>query len=319
VSSPSLLSFLDAPLVVGDPDGRAAYVNPAFGARFSVSPEDVTGLPLASLFEGGVREAVLQAVAEVCETGESARFHVRHGGAGYAGLASPIVAEDARVGFVILLLETSVAEERILALQRETQEPLGELERVLGELLEQTGGRRAVMYRALVEDGLRALARLRKWSGELGGLLSGRLAAAPENTEFDPARVVGDAAERLAGEFSTAGVQLEVQVPAQLPLVLGDGARLELALVQLLRQRLAGCGAGSTVTLAARIIGRDDERSVVVAVIDAHGDPSAAGGESEPESEEVRQAVSELGADLRTTADSLVGRTTAIRLTTLKQ
>ena len=30
----SLLSFLDAPVVVGDPEGRAVYVNPAFEARF---------------------------------------------------------------------------------------------------------------------------------------------------------------------------------------------------------------------------------------------------------------------------------------------
>ena len=34
---------------------------------------------------------------------------------------------------------------------------------------------------------------------------------------------------------------------------------------------------------------------------------------------EVRQILRELGCDLRTTADALVGRTTTIRLTTLKQ
>ena len=66
MSQPSLLSFLDTPVVVGDPDGRAAYVNPAFETRFSVSAEEVTGEPLANLFEGGVREAVLTAVAAVC-------------------------------------------------------------------------------------------------------------------------------------------------------------------------------------------------------------------------------------------------------------
>ena len=105
MSSPSLLSFLDAPVVVGDPDGRAAYVNPAFETRFSASAEAVTGEPLASLFEGGVREAVLRAVAKVCEKGTSVRLRVRHAGVGYSGVASPIVAEDARVGVVILLKE----------------------------------------------------------------------------------------------------------------------------------------------------------------------------------------------------------------------
>jgi len=319
VRSPSLLSFLDAPLVVGDPEGRAAYVNPAFEARFSVAAEEVTGRPLASLFEGGVREEVLRAVAEVCEKGASERFRVRHGGVGYSGLASPIVAEDARVGFVILLLETSMAEEKMLALQRETQEPLGELERVLEELVEQTGGRRAAMYRTLVEDGLRALARLRKWSGELGRLLTSRPAAAPEAAVFDPARVVGAAARRLAGEFGKAGVRFEVQVPARLPMVLGDGARLELALIHLLRERLASCGSGSSVSLATRTIGQGDDRSVVVAVIDAHGEPGAMEDPTEPEPEDLRQVVGELGGDLRTTADAFAGRTTAIRLTTLKE
>ncbi len=32
----SLLSFMDAPVVVGDPDGAAVYVNPAFEARFEM-------------------------------------------------------------------------------------------------------------------------------------------------------------------------------------------------------------------------------------------------------------------------------------------
>jgi PAS domain S-box-containing protein len=319
VSVPSLLTFLDAPLVVGDPEGRAAYVNPAFESRFSVTAEEVIGQPLASLFEGGVREAVLRAVAQVCEKGQNARFRVRHGGTGYAGLASPIVAEDSRVGFVVLLLETSAAEERMLALQRETQEPLGELGRVLEELVEQTGGRRHEMYRTLVEDGLRALARLRKWSGELGALLGGRPAAELEASGFDPARVVGDAARRLTGEFEKTGVRFEVQVPARLPRVRGDGARLERALIYLLRERLAGCRSGSSVSLVARTIGQGDQSSVVVAVIDAHREAGTMEDPTEPEPETVRQIVRELGGGLRTTADARVGRTTAIRLTTLKQ
>ena len=50
-----------------------------------------------------------------------------------------------------------------------------------------------------------------------------------------------------------------------------------------------------------------------------HGDPRAIEDPTESEPEEVQQIVCELGGDLRTTADALVGRTTAIRLTTLKQ
>ena len=78
-------------------------------------------------------------------------------GVGYTAVASPIVAEDARVGVVILLVESSAADERLIALQREIAEPVGELRRVLDELLEQTGGRRDERYRTLVEEGSRAL------------------------------------------------------------------------------------------------------------------------------------------------------------------
>ena len=48
----SLLSFLDAPVVVGDPDGRAVYVNPAFEARFGVAAEGVTGQPARRAVRG---------------------------------------------------------------------------------------------------------------------------------------------------------------------------------------------------------------------------------------------------------------------------
>ena len=57
----SLLSFIDAPVVVGDPDGHAVYVNPAFESRFDIAADRALGRPLAELFEGGGREAVLAA------------------------------------------------------------------------------------------------------------------------------------------------------------------------------------------------------------------------------------------------------------------
>ena len=45
---------------------------------------------------------------------------------------------------------------------------------VLGHRLEQTGGRRAERYRGLLERGLGALERARKWNDELHRMLCGR-------------------------------------------------------------------------------------------------------------------------------------------------
>ena len=82
----SLMDFVDTPVLVGDPDGRAVYVNPSFEHAFSQSKEQVTGVPLAGLFGGGGREAVLGAVARVCGGEARARFRIREGGKGYCAL-----------------------------------------------------------------------------------------------------------------------------------------------------------------------------------------------------------------------------------------
>ena len=87
----SLLDFLDEPVLVGDPEGRVIYANPAFEESFEFGPS-ARGMSFAQLFEGGGREAFLQAVAQVCETGETVRFRLREEGRGYIGVASPIEA-----------------------------------------------------------------------------------------------------------------------------------------------------------------------------------------------------------------------------------
>ena len=61
--TPSLLTFLDAPIVVGDPQSYVTYLNPAFERRFDVDAEESLGQPIATLFNGGMRESVLTAVA----------------------------------------------------------------------------------------------------------------------------------------------------------------------------------------------------------------------------------------------------------------
>ena len=315
MGSVSLLTFIDAPVVVGDPEGRAAYVNPAFLARFRSGGGDATGQPLSTLFEGGVREAVLRAVVECCEQGRTVRFRLRHAGVPYAAVASPILAEDARVGVVILLVEASAVEERLLSLQREIAEPVGELRRVLDELLEQTGGRRDERYRSLIEDGARAVARAQKWCDELSALNAGPSGPARAETSFDALRVLQDAAARMRGELAAAGVALELLVPAQLPRVRGDGARLGQALIRLLQERLAGAARSQTLTLAARPIGRGDARGVMISVCEA---PAQAGVAPDTSAGAVpafvTEIVRELAGEVRIAADPKMGRTTAIRL-----
>ncbi|MDJ0851091.1 MAG: PAS domain-containing protein [Myxococcota bacterium] len=318
MSTVSLLSFIDAPVVVGDPDGTAAYVNPAFEACFAVSGQQVKGQPLALLFEGGVREAVLSAVAEVCTQGASARFRVRHAGAGYAGVASPIVAEDARVGFVILLFENHAEHERLHAIHRKLQQPIEEVSRLLDAIGEQTRNDFNEKVESLLEEGAAAVDTMRRASTELTTLLTGKRAESREDS-FDPAPVARDAARRLSEEFASAQVTLEVRVPGSLPLLPGDPERFRGLVVQLLRNRLAACSASASVSLQAGALERSGIPSVVLRVVHtgAGGAPEAEAPWAEPDT--VTRLVQEIGGEMRVGQDASGGRATAIRLIALTE
>jgi len=170
----SLLDFLDAPVVIGDPDSRAVYVNPAFERCSGIDAEAARGRPLAGLFEGGAREAVLRAVAAVFDVGEAVRFRLRMNGVGYAALASSIRSNEKGVGVLILLSEELESESRVLALHREIHEPLDEITRCLAELSEATGGVRSSRYRRAVDDGLRAIGAVRKYAEEIQKIFDGK-------------------------------------------------------------------------------------------------------------------------------------------------
>ena len=172
-ASISLLDFLDAPIVVGDPDGCVVYLNSSFESSAGIPVSEATGQPLASLFEGGGREAVLRAVAGVCTTGESVRFRLRLGEVGFAALASPIKSANASVGVVILLSEELGSDPRLLALNRGIQAHLDEISRGLSELAEATGGLRSGRYPQALDDSERSIGALRKLAEEIQKILDG--------------------------------------------------------------------------------------------------------------------------------------------------
>lgn len=319
----SLLNFLAAPIVVGDPEGNVIYINPAFARAFGKSSEEGLGTPLAMLFEGGGREAILQAVAEVCSRGESVDFKLKEGGGAWLGLASPIEAERNRVGVVILLTEEPGTDDRLLAFQGEISEPLEEAQQALDELLEQTGGRRAERYRMLVERGAGALERARKWNDELHRMLCGRGRGPTADASLDPVRVARLVVGRLSAELDETPVQLRLLAPAQLPPAGGDAAMLETALTRLIRHRAADARQSELITLSVRAHDDGERSALVFSVVDRPGnDPIAAQGpdaadtaiDADPEPRAVRATVAALGGRVRTLTDPEVGRVTAIEL-----
>jgi len=305
----SLLTFLDAPVLVGDPEGRVIYVNPAFERRFQCEGRRIQGELLAGLFGGGSREAMLRAVADVCRGSGTVRFRVREEAGGFLALVSPITGEGESLGVVILLTDEPLAEERVLAFHREMQEPLEELRVCLEELVEQTGGRRSERYRERVEAGLHALERAQKWSADLHAVLTGRGEEVARGGRLDPVAVVRQVAGRVAPELEGQGARLDLLLPVRLPPARGDASRLESALVRLLRERVAEARPGQTYTLSAREVGTAGARQVVVSLVDPPGEESAGPGEGF-----VREAVEALGGRLHRTGDATIGCCTLLAL-----
>ena len=306
--APSLLSYVDTPVLVADPDGSAVYANPSFEARFALPQGGAQGLPLAILFEAGGREEVLRAFADVCGGGPPSRFRLRVGGTGYVALVSPIATESARIGAILLLTEEMIGGEKLLAFHRAVQEPVDDLAHCLDTLLEQTGGRRSERYRTLVEDSLRALQRLRKWTDELQNIALGRPGGTSPGARFDLRRLLRRTA---AGVERGAGCTVELSVPAELPPLRGDGERLEAALVHWLRARLARTGAPS-LTLAAKALPTGKSASILLLITEGTPVRSAGAAAKEPELDLLRDAVASLGGNLRVTPSGVGGRTTAI-------
>lgn len=312
----TLLSFLDAAVVIGDPDGCAVYVNPAFESRFERAVGRVPGAQLAELFEGGAREAVLRAVVVACTQGESVRFRLREGAVGYSAVASPIQAQGERVGVVILLKEEVEGLERVLALHREMERPLDELAQTLQQLSELSSGARDARLRTLLGDAQQALGRLRKGADEVHALLTGGggpsgrgVAAGPGGAKsFEPTALLHRIAARAERGQSGTGAAIEVLATPGLPSLPGDPRRIEALLARLVESRLAAGGALDRLVLSARVVGAGAQRALLVSLCEL----GAAG--SAPDAAHLCEAAAALGADLRSVAQPRLGRATTLRL-----
>jgi nitrogen-specific signal transduction histidine kinase len=304
----SLLGHLDTPILVGDPEGHVVYANPSFRKRFCPTGEDPTGSALASVFGGGAREAVLKVTAEVLKRGQAARLQIREGGVGYLGLASPIEAEDDRVGVVMVMLEEQSNEDHLSGLAEELADPIGDALRGLSRVLEVPSSSLTDEQRGTLERGLQSLETAQKWLRELQLAIRG---GKVQQGRFDVAASILRTAERLRGEVEGELV-LEVLMPPNLPRVAGTASVFERALLQLMRRRLAEAVPGKPLTLLARGLAGDPTRGVIVSVADVPIAEKRGGTGHPPEA--VQQAIQSMGGEVVCVEDSILGRVTSLRL-----
>lgn len=315
----TLLSYLDAPVVIGDPEGCAVYANPAFELYFERAVGRVPGAPLAELFEGGAREAVLRAVVVACREGESVRFRLREGAIGFSAVASPIAARGEQVGVVILLKEEVEGVERVLALHREMEQPMDELGQVLQQLFELPADSREARLRSLLADAQQALGRLRKGADEMHAMLTGsREATAVVKTQSsgsaarstEPSALLHRVAARAERAENAAGRSIDVVAAPGLPTLPGDPHRVEALLLRMLEARLTPAATLERIVLTARSAG-GSRPALLISLCELGAAPPPA---ASPDPPQLREEVAALGAELRTVSHAPFGRATLLRL-----
>jgi len=304
----SLLGFLKTPILVGDPEGRVVYANSSFRSCFCQAGDDPVGQPLAMVFGGGAREAVLSATAAVLDRGQAARWQIREGGAVYSGLASPIEAEDDRVGVVMVLLEELSADDPVAALAGEIGEPLSQALKTLQNLAPEVDRRLRETDRESFARALCALEDAQKSMRELHHVLRG---ARPEQGRFDVSGAIMRVAERSAREYGDE-VVLEVLMPPNLPRVVGTAAAFERLIGQLVRQRADEGNQRQRLTLLARSLGGDELGGVLVSLVDAP-DPTRRDSTGLPP-KVLAQGIAAMGGETICVEDSTIGRVTSMRL-----
>lgn len=304
----SLLGYLDTPVLVGDPDGCIVYANASFRDRFCSHGDDPVGEPLALVFGGGAREAVLSATAGVLQHGQPARLKIREGGASYTGLCSPIEAEDDRVGVVMVLLEEQSNEEHLAGLVEEVSEPVNEAVRSLRALSLEGGDALPDAAQRLLERGLESVESAQKGVRELSIAIRG---GKSQQGRFDVSSSILRVSDRLVNESSKA-IDLEVLMPPNLPRVAGTSVLFERLLSQLVRQRIEEARDGEPLTLLARTIGGDQPRGVLVSLVDIPDSERRRSTGYPPES--VQAGMAQMGGEAICVEDGSIGRVTSMRL-----
>jgi len=304
----SLLGHLDAPILVGDPEGYIVYANQSFRDHFCGHDADPVGEPLAMVFGGGARENVLMATAEVLQRGQAARLTIREGENAYTGLCSPIETEDDRVGVVMVMLEEQSNEEHLTGLAEEIGEPIAEALQSMHQLSEKLTATLLDDQQGLLENALSKMEAAQKWLRELSVALRGGKA---QQGRFDVANVVLRVSERMANDVPPS-VDLEVLMPPNLPRVSGATVVFERVLSQLLRQRIDESETGQPITILARAVGGDQAEGVLVSVVDVP-DGGRRGPAGYPP-EALKQAISQMGGEVICVEDAKLGRVTSMRL-----
>ncbi|MCA9993757.1 MAG: HAMP domain-containing protein [Ardenticatenaceae bacterium] len=262
----TILEHMADGVLITDASGRVQLLNPAASRMLNTSPAEALGASFAQV----VRHYRIIEVWQQCrQTGEQqvAAIEVAPAGKEPAGLflqmvVTPLFDSPPAVNAQSLLvifqnltpvrrLET-VRRDFISNISHELRTPLASLKAVVETLRDGAveDPPAAVRFLDLADRELDALTQMVEELLELSRIESGRVPLRLAPTAV--AAVVAPVVERLRPQAERAELALTVNVPADLPLVLIDGPRVQQVLGNLLHNAIKFTPAGGTIAIDAR-------------------------------------------------------------------
>jgi two-component system, OmpR family, phosphate regulon sensor histidine kinase PhoR len=247
-------------VVIVDEQGTVLGLNGAATTMLGTNPVWAVGHPLVVVArDHDLVDLMRQAFA--ADQTRTATIEYARGDRVIEAAAQPVAGVDDRFGIVVLHDVTSlrrlesVRREFVANVSHELRTPLASIRAVVetleagaiddpavaGDFLGRIIGE-VDRLTSLVEDLL-----------DLARLESGRLALKVEPVA--PVDLVTRGAERLRPQIERARLQLVIEAPADLPLVLADRGRIEQVLLNLIHNAIKFTPAGGTITVAATVDG----------------------------------------------------------------
>ena len=262
----ALNSSVDAVLAV-DPEGRIAFANAAAARLFARTPDELAGSPFAWIVPD---EQAVAAFRSSRDEGLERTVLAERAGQCFQVITTPISGGGHWAALVVFHDVTDVKRTEqvrrdfVANVSHELRTPLASIKSVIDTLeagaLEDRQAAEGFLRQANQE--IDRLVRLVQELLELSQIESGEVPIAREPVRLG--EVLQRAVERMQPESRRQGVELTLEVPPDLPSVIGDSDRLERVALNLVHNALKFTPSGGSVAVHAAREGS----SVVVKVTD---------------------------------------------------
>ena len=256
----AVLGMMSDGVIIVDPQNRIQLINPAAANLFEIQQPEVIG---HSLIEVVRHHQIGELLTHTRQVNESQATTIEAAARRLYLQVTATPLGEALPGNTLLLFQDltrlrrleTVRQDFVSNISHELRTPLASL-KALTETLQESAlddPPAAQRFLARMVTELDALGQMVEELLELTRIDSGRVPL--KLAANSPARLIGEAVERLNLQAERAGLLVEIDCPADLSPVLADGPRLEQVIVNLLHNAIKFTPAGGQIQLSARVQG----------------------------------------------------------------